>query len=895
NGIATVGNGNGNMLVYNGDGTVTDLDNCNDEYTLMFNMEVDTTNGWTLNPSQNAYFYYHGGTGNITSALIFESTGENTVRPRYRMFWGRGNGPVSDNVNSAMTGYNTFAISVEVKNGVEWATVYVNGVEAYKTDAASGSGSIMNSLAVLQFGAGQLTNGLDWGVWANYEDIRLYDRAFSADEIFDLQNTINNSLMNKGSDVILFEGVQFRNTTDKKVDIRFVAKVPKARFTEMGFDFDIVRYNKADEAQGRVENVNVKCEVAYKKLAYDKGYYNAGYGSYYLAVTLEDVEFTDNINYYTFDFISYAKGTSSTYYGDKYRLKVTDSKKCYFMFLQNNEGELMAADKLPAGENELLEGYVKFQSDNGTQAAPCWDFQGGLIQDVMGEEHAQNMMKSYADAGYTRIYVTVPGDGLPVFSDTRCSANTTKKDRRYAQNLEACGGNILKFYNRVAHEYGLKMIAVYKPYEGGGGVSIPEGQIADNCDFYEDTIGGRRVYFDNFIKKHPEMRLVRRDNGYVVDPNKNITKIESVFVLDEIRNYKGELEGSSYAGNFTAVTAAQIQSALSGSEGIKLYVGTDNHTYSEYTGNKNITWTQEVRNVYDANGLLKMANANVYVMNITGLNLKPDTYIGMVIPEGVNTKLRTIPYSNISLYSGNEKLTTSVTLYVRNVWGFEETGSTPYNILWGFEKEPTHTQGASLYGKWNDVRYERWEGHNNSISLFDRFTKYGFEFEYAGAGNGGEGWATAKIYGIAAGKPQYVAGALCEGYEEVRQHWFDYTVWLLDECDYDGIEYRMLNHSTFITDPINYGYNEPIVAKYKELYGVDLSDPSVVVTEEMYVKIMKIRGDFFMQFLEQVDKYTEATGKSFGMHVIDAYEDESKWNMDHTNMNSLISPYRPKI
>ncbi|MBO7310945.1 MAG: hypothetical protein J6U86_06095 [Clostridia bacterium] len=386
------------------------------------------------------------------------------------------------------------------------------------------------------------------------------------------------------------------------------------------------------------------------------------------------------------------------------------------------------------------------------------------------------------------------------------------------------------------------------------------------------------------------MRLVRRDNGYVVDPNKNITKLEGVFVLDTIRDMNGAVQGSNYAGNFTAVTATQIQNALN-TEGahIKLYVSEDNHTYAEYTENYTISWQEDVRDYYDANGFLKIEDAKVYVMNITGLNITPDTYVALVISEHVNRLLRTIPYTNLNFYSGDEKLTTSVTHFVRDVWGIG--GSTPHNILWGYEREPQHTQGPTLYTEWTDSTGA------TRRSLYDMFTKYGFEFEYAGAGNGGEGWSTAKVYGMAVGKPQYVGGALCEGYAEVRQHWLDYTIYLLDDCNFDGIEYRMLGHSTFITDPINYGYNQPIVDKYKELYGVDISDPSVTITEEMYIKIMIIRGDFFMMFLDEVEKYTEEHDKFFGMHLIDAYADTSKYyeSLKHTGMNSLISPYRPKI
>ncbi len=891
-GAATIGTEAGEQLIFNGDGTKgAILDECKTEYTFLMKAKIHYEGSWIS--GANYYLFWLNGPAQVRFAA--QSWGTYATGPRVI-------GPMGDTTNTmtqrwSLDGYSYYAVTMKLNGNQLTTTVYCGDsfVPSTYTTTLSG-GDLLNASSNIVLAAGKAPGGAALGRDATYDDIRVYNKALSEDQLKNVISRVDSEVRDVEPEAIMFEGVQFRNMSSDKFDIRFVAKIPKADYSELGFNYDMAKWTNEGADKKVAENINVKCDVAYRKLSYGDSYYNSGYGCYYLAVAITDIPLTAEIDNYSFEVTAYAKGKSTTYLSDTYGLTVTDGKSCDFTLLVDNGGLIMDEDKLPSGENDRLEGFVKYQSKNGTEAAPVLDVQGGYIQNIMNEAAAHKEMKGYADAGYTRVYITVPGDGLPVYSDTRCSANTTLVDRRYEENQAACNGNIMKLYNQVAHEYGLNMIAIYKPYEGGGGLTIPEGQKADNCDFYEDTIGGRRVYFDNFIKEHPEMRVSRRDDGYIVDMDKHITKLESVFVLDTIKDYLGNIYSTNYAGQYTAVTASEI-----GTPDIRLFTSTDNHTYQEYTGAKTVKWTQERRHVYDANGLLKMANANVYVMTVTGLDLSPDTYLAMVIPEGVNTKLRTIPFSNIKLFSGNEALTTSVTYYVRNVWGEGYGGSVPYEanngqgILWGFEKEPTHTQGASLYSKWNDVRYERWEGHGNSISLFDRFTKYGFEFEYAGAGNGGEGWATGKVYGIAVGKPQYVAGMLCEAYEEVRQHWLDYTKFLLDECEFDGIEFRMLNHSTFITDPINYGYNQPIVDKYMELYGVDISDPDVEITEEMYINIMKIRGDFFMMFLEDVDAYTEATGKSFGMHLIDAYADTTKQNMDHTGMNSLISPYRPKI
>lgn len=521
----------------------------------------------------------------------------------------------------------------------------------------------------------------------------------------------------------------------------------------------------------------------------------------------------------------------------------------------------------PAGDvtGGELKGYVRFQTAKGTQIAPVFDIQGTIVKEDISVATITQTLTTIDDCGYTRVYIIVPGDGYPVFSDTRCSAPIASRDGKLKANLLNCGGNILLQYVKIGHKLGLEMIAIYKPYEGGGGLTIPEGETADNSNWYEDVVGGRRVYFDNFITKHPEMRLVRRDNADVTDGK--ITGIEAVFMLDGV----AQLKNKDVRTTYSARTAAEI-----GTPQVTLYGSKTNYTYQKYEGSFDTSWTVEKRNVYDANGLLKYENASVYVLRITGFDFEEGTdYIAMTFPDAVREKLLTIPFSMISLYSGDTKLTTSVATYARN--SIATFGDEPYSKVWGYEEEP------KLSGSYPLEKF---------LSFF---TNWGWEFEYAGSGLSGEGWLQGNAYCMAKGKCQYVAGTLCEGYAEVRAHWLDYVKYLSDKCGFDGVEIRLLGHSSFISDPIHYGYNEPIVQKYKERYGVDLSSPGVEVTEEMYVNIMKIRGEFFEMFLKEASDYLHSKNKVFFMHLMAAYADESKWGLYTYSLNELCSAYRPKI
>ena len=83
--------------------------------------------------------------------------------------------------------YGIYVMSVKMDYNasnqlVPVATIYVNGVYVTTLDAIPGTDKIMTKESTFAFGAGQLTGGSDFGVWANYDDIRYYDKALNADE-----------------------------------------------------------------------------------------------------------------------------------------------------------------------------------------------------------------------------------------------------------------------------------------------------------------------------------------------------------------------------------------------------------------------------------------------------------------------------------------------------------------------------------------------------------------------------------------------------------------------------------------------------------------------------------------------------------------------------------------
>ncbi|MBT3291371.1 MAG: hypothetical protein HN380_28770, partial [Victivallales bacterium] len=146
------------------------------------------------------------------------------------------------------------------------------------------------------------------------------------------------------------------------------------------------------------------------------------------------------------------------------------------------------------------------------------------------------------------------------------------------------------------------------------------------------------------------------------------------------------------------------------------------------------------------------------------------------------------------------------------------------------------------------------------------FSQNGFEFEWHGSGFWGQGWRQDRAYGIARGKLPYMKGTPCEAIPEVRQYWLDWV----DRCiamGFDGIDMRLQNHSGMVSDYTEFGYNQPIVDRYRELHGIDICQAAADPLE-----IMRIRGEFFAQFLKEAADSLHAAGRKLQIHLRHAHE-----------------------
>jgi len=159
----------------------------------------------------------------------------------------------------------------------------------------------------------------------------------------------------------------------------------------------------------------------------------------------------------------------------------------------------------------------RLETASGKQAAVTIDVVCLLCEKNYRLADVRETMISIRNAGIKRVFMIMCSPSYPVLSGgmiTACKPGMASTDIVTA--LKNFGEDPNKVFIQMCKEYGMEAIAVVKPYEGGGGVTIPEGTTLDAAVsehgevFTPETVGGFRAYMDSFIAKHPEMRVRRK-------------------------------------------------------------------------------------------------------------------------------------------------------------------------------------------------------------------------------------------------------------------------------------------------------------------------------------------------------------------------------------------------
>ncbi len=501
-------------------------------------------------------------------------------------------------------------------------------------------------------------------------------------------------------------------------------------------------------------------------------------------------------------------------------------------------------------------------TDSGLAITPSYDVNGNIASFAHTREDFADVAKTFADMGVSRVYAVTSRPGIVGSSSAPNQWNDPGDNTSHTGASIILTGNPNFEFVYACHQVGLEVIAVFKPYEGGG---VSKGLDADlsNCLYVEEAMGEYWTGYDTFISSHPEMRLSRKENAQEdAIVNDTITKIDAAFMLDAY-TYKTWWRRSK--------TADAIADENVNTSQIKLYVSRSNVDYVEYPGDYKVEFSIENRKYLDENGWeLFDGESRCAVATITGIEITSEYQSFALVMED-NTNRRIIAQSMIGAYNAEgERLPTTVGPYVRYKKG---QYTVPDGFIWGDERTLSCTDPESL----------------------NYFAGWGFDFDFCSTGvNHSLKFNNAYVYGVTRGHFQYAKGTLCEVYPEVRQAWLDEVESYL-MMGYDGIEIRLANHSYMISDFAYYGFNEPIIEEYKKRYGEDpaLSD---TVSKETAYRIALIRGDSFMEFMTAASEMTHKAGKVFGFQMRSGMLDPDEMDraMD-TTYHQSFDTQAPKI
>lgn len=492
---------------------------------------------------------------------------------------------------------------------------------------------------------------------------------------------------------------------------------------------------------------------------------------------------------------------------------------------------------------------------SGTMFAPVVDIMPQL-RGFHDYKKVREEMVFLKNLGFKRVYFVLCQLGYPTFSDPTISVMPTDKgtgNNTLASILALGDPNYV--YMSEAKRLGMEAWAIIKPYESGTGFTIPHGANAPLSRRQIETIGGQHIHFDNLISDNPGLRVKRKPQPEAIlnRLNEPIKSLEIAFSID---SFKQKVSDGKYF-EFEGLKDSEIQVPE-----ITLWYSQTNGKYIKYNGNIKVESSFDLRQVKDANGFsLSDEPKRFLILTIKNFSL-PENYNYLAISLGHNKNLFTIPFSMIKAYTRSGEIPITTGIHSRNPMSPEEASKSPEERAWGLEKRPVKNKEA--------------------LKLF---MDWGFEFGFQGTGHWGDGWVSSPLYGIAKGKRNYMGGTPCEAYPEVQEYWLE-QVERAVEMGYDGIDFRLQNHSGMVSDYVNFGYNEPIVKRYKEKYDID-----ILKTAADPLKIMEIRGEYFLSFLEKAAETLHRSGKKMQIHLRHAHEEPGLFD----DFNELGFWAMPKI
>lgn len=404
------------------------------------------------------------------------------------------------------------------------------------------------------------------------------------------------------------------------------------------------------------------------------------------------------------------------------------------------------------------------------------------------------LMAKLADLGFTRVTWGCYGDGHGGWIYPEGLYNA--EDGNGWNNVAETYrqlGNPLRVAVEAAHRHGLKIHAYFKPYETGAGPMFPDGSPEAAKWGVIQQVGGRMSVVEPFVRDHPELRIKRRTD--------DLPAWVETAVVARLRLMKKDASP-------TRITAEHLQ----------VWTSPNNYRYQPVTTKFEVKESVEPapQDACDLAGhVLTHKGDPVRVLTLSGLHLA-DRYV--LVTTDFKDGTGDFTNSGVSLLAAFDEAG-------REIPGETATGQ----AIWD-ETEGNFRQGGLMYDS----------GLGPEPVTLDRDNA-----------NGRQG-----LIGFARGRNLYLTGAMCEMEPAVQEFWLR----CLDEMiatGVDGVDFREECHSTHTDHPLDYGFNDIVLAKARARGG------------DLLEAVSAVRGEAYTEFLQKCRVRLTQAGKSMrqNLHV----------------------------
>lgn len=365
----------------------------------------------------------------------------------------------------------------------------------------------------------------------------------------------------------------------------------------------------------------------------------------------------------------------------------------------------------------------------------------------------------------------------------------------------------------AAHRHGMQFFTQLRVFETGlthtylpHCITLPDGVRTIQ------NLQGRSMSVSPFVIEHPQLRIRRRPGAYLEASQREVTTIK-------------------------LVKSDPHPTRLSGDD-LEIWVSRINGNFERYAGSRSY-----------ANAIEDRGGKKVRVLTFSGLSIGAEYRYIMVNsclqddhPEFVN-----YDDSLMELYDGDGARIPS--LWDRGIYSRQ------------MARRMLRLAACDLHGD-----FEKFEQYVPGEDFGTKPERMSFVF------NGGSKPVLRALDGLnvppwrdgrvvhAKGKNEYLPGSLHPVYPEVRAYWIEWVRASI-AAGADGVDIRILNHSSWTSEKEEYGFNDLVIEEYRKRH-------SYVKTDEIpFKEVRKINGEYFTQFLREASRELHKHNLPLQAHV----------------------------